>query len=105
MTSDVITRIEGKVGRIRLNRPKALHALTREMCSAMLAALVEWRNRREVEAVMLDHAEGRGCCAGGDVGMIARSGAGDGSESRAFFHEEYRLNHLLFAYAQPPIAF
>ena len=105
MTTDVITRIEGKVGRIRLNRPKAIHALTREMCSAMLAALVDWREKREVEAVMLDHAEGRGFCAGGDVVMIARSGAGDGSEARAFFHEEYRLNHLLFTYAKPTIAF
>src|SRR3954470_14187980 len=105
MTTDVLTRVEGKVGRIRLNRPKALHALTREMCSAMLAALVDWRDRPEVEAVMLDHAEGRGFCAGGDVVMIARSGAGDGSEARAFFHEEYRLNHLLFTYAKPTIAF
>src|SRR3982751_2645995 len=105
MTDDVLTLPQGKVGRIRLNRPKALHALTREMCSAMLAALVDWRDRSEVEAVMLDHAEGRGFCAGGDVVMIARSGAGDGSEARAFFHEEYRLNHLLFTYAKPTIAF
>src|SRR3569623_1525189 len=105
MTTDVITRIEGKVGRIRLNRPKALHALTKDMCSAMLTALLEWRDRPSVEAVMLDHAEGRGFCAGGTVVMIARSGAGDGSEARAFFHDEYRLNHLLFTYAKPTIAF
>ena len=31
MTSDVLTLIEGRIGRIRLNRPKAIHALTREM--------------------------------------------------------------------------
>jgi enoyl-CoA hydratase len=55
--------------------------------------------------VMIDHAEGRGFCAGGDVVMLARSGAGDGSEARAFFHEEYRLNHLLFTYAKPTVAF
>jgi enoyl-CoA hydratase len=105
MTEDVLTLVQGKIGRIRLDRPKALHALTREMCSAMIAALLDWRTRSEVEAVMLDHAEGRGFCAGGDVVMIARSGAGDGSEARAFFHEEYRLNHLLFTYAKPTIAF
>jgi enoyl-CoA hydratase len=105
MTSEVITRIEGKVGRIRLDRPKAIHALTRDMCSAMIAALLEWRRADEVEAVMLDHAEGRGFCAGGDVVMIARSGAGDGTEALAFFREEYRLNHLLFTYAKPTIAF
>src|SRR5688500_14904946 len=105
MNSDVLTFIEGRAGRIRLNRPKAIHALTREMCSLMIAALLEWREDHGVEAVMIDHAEGRGFCAGGDVVMLAESGAGDGSEARAFFHEEYRLNHLLFTYAKPTIAF
>jgi len=105
MTSDVLTLIDGKAGRIRLNRPQALHALTREMCSDMIAALAEWRTDSGVEAAMIDHAEGRGFCAGGDVVMLARSGAGDGAEARTFFHEEYRLNHLLFTYAKPTIAF
>src|SRR3546814_16263129 len=44
-------------------------------------------------------------CAGGDVRMLAESGAVDGAEARAFFHEEYRLNHLLFTYAKPVVAF
>ena len=105
MTPDVLTFTQGSVGRIRLNRPKAIHALTRNMCSAMLEALVAWRRDPAVEAVVLDHAEGRGFCAGGDVVMLAKSGAGDGSEARAFFHEEYRLNHLLFTYAKPTVAF
>jgi enoyl-CoA hydratase len=105
MTPDVLTLVDGKVGRLRLNRPQALHALTREMCSAMIAALLEWRESGAVEAVMIDHGAGRGFCAGGDVVMLARSGAGDGAEARAFFHEEYRLNHLLFTYAKPTIAF
>jgi enoyl-CoA hydratase len=104
MTSEVITRIEGKVGRLRLDRPKAIHALTREMCSAMIAALLPWRDDPAVAAVMIDHAEGRGFCAGGDVVMLARSGASDGREARAFFFDEYRLNHLIFTYAKPTIA-
>ena len=103
--TDVITEIAGRIGRIRLNRPKAIHALTRDMCSAMIEALVEWRSDPAVEAVTIDHAEGRGFCAGGDVRMLAESGAVDGREARAFFHEEYRLNHFLFTYAKPTIAF
>jgi enoyl-CoA hydratase len=103
--SDVLTPLDGKVGRLRLNRAKAIHALTRDMCTAMIAALLPWREDPAVQAVMLDHAEGRGFCAGGDVVMLARSGAGDGSEARAFFFEEYRLNHLLFTYAKPTLAF
>jgi len=103
--SDVLTAVEGQVGRIRLNRPQAIHALTRDMCSAMIAALLAWRDDRTIRAVTIDHAEGRGFCAGGDVRMLAQSGAGDGAEARAFFHEEYRLNHLLFTYPKKTIAF
>jgi enoyl-CoA hydratase len=103
--SDLITAVEGKVGRIRLCRPGAIHALTRDMCLEMTRVLLDWRADPSVEAVLIDHAEGRGFCAGGDVVMLARSGAGDGSEARAFFHDEYRLNHLLFTYAKMTIAF
>jgi enoyl-CoA hydratase len=45
---------------------------------------------------MIDHSGERGFCAGGDIRMLAESGAGDGKAAREFFHTEYRLNHLLF---------
>lgn len=104
MTPDILTSVEGPLGRIRLNRPKAIHALTRDMCEAMSAALLAWRDDPAVEAVVIDHAEGRGFCAGGDVVALARSGASDGREAAAFFHAEYRLNHLLFTYPKPTVA-
>jgi len=105
MSNDIITQVDGQIGRISLNRPQAIHALTKDMCSAMIAALVEWRGNGSVKAVTIDHAEGRGFCAGGDVRMLAESGATDGSDARAFFHEEYRLNHLLFTYQKATVAF
>ncbi|MCC2976511.1 enoyl-CoA hydratase/isomerase family protein [Sphingomonas sp. PL-96] len=97
--------IEGKAGRIRLARPKALHALDEAMCRTMLDALEAWREDPAVEIVLIDHAEGRGFCAGGDVRRAAESGQGDGAEARAFFATEYRLNHRLFTYAKPVVAF
>jgi enoyl-CoA hydratase len=105
MNEDVLTFTEGRVGRIRLNRPKALHALNTAMCAAMLEALAAWRADTAVEAVLIDHAEGRGFCAGGDIRMIAESGAGDGQAARDFFRTEYRLNHALFTFAKPVLAF
>lgn len=104
MSNDVLLLTEGPLARIRLNRPRAIHALTREMCEAMSQALLAWRDDPAIEAVVIDHAEGRGFCAGGDVVALARSGAGDGVEAAAFFHAEYRLNHLLFTYPKPTIA-
>ncbi len=101
----MLISIEGRVGRIRLNRPKAIHALNTAMCRAMLDALLAWEADDAVEAVLIDHAEGRGFCAGGDIRMIAESGAGDGAGAREFFRVEYQLNHKLFTYAKPIVAF
>jgi enoyl-CoA hydratase len=103
--NDVLARRDGAVGRITLNRPKAIHALTQAMCEAMSAALLEWREDPAVEAIIIDHAPGtRGFCAGGDVVMLAKSGASGGEQADAFFHAEYRLNHLLFTYPKPSLA-
>lgn len=105
MRGEVNTAVEGRIGRIRLNRPKQLHALNTAMCQGMLDALDAWVGDAAVEAVMLDHEEGRGFCAGGDIRMLADSGAADGVAARAFFFTEYRLNHRLFTYAKPSVAF
>jgi enoyl-CoA hydratase len=103
--SDIITSAANGLGHITLNRPQALHALTTHMCANMTQALLAWRDDPDVHAVLLDHAPGtRGFCAGGDIRMIAESGAGDGKEARAFFFTEYRLNHLLFHYPKPVVA-
>ena len=102
---EVITRIEGRVGRITLNRPQAIHALTTNMCRLMIDALVTWRDDPAVELVMFDHSGERGFCAGGDIRMLAESGAGDGRLAREFFFTEYRLNDLIFNYPKPRIAF
>ena len=101
MTEEVLTRVESGVGRITLNRPKALHALNRGMCETMTRALLTWRGDEAVNSVLIDHAGERGFCAGGDIRMIAASGAGDASEAKAFFKVEYRLNHLMFEYPKP----
>ncbi|MDE1467647.1 enoyl-CoA hydratase/isomerase family protein [Aurantiacibacter sp. D1-12] len=106
MTDEVHIHTHGRVGHISLNRPKALHALTQPMCEAMSEALLGWREDDAIDAVILDHAEGRGFCAGGDVAMVRKSALeDDGKSGRAFFHAEYRLNHLMFTYPKPIVAF
>lgn len=105
-TSDapVLARVEGATGRLTLNRPRALHALTTEMCRLMTDALLAWRDDPAVRLVMIDHAGERGFCAGGDIRMLAESGAGDGAAAREFFGTEYRLNTLLHDHPKPTIA-
>jgi enoyl-CoA hydratase len=103
--TDILTSAANGLAHITLNRPQALHALTTHMCANMSQALLAWRDDPSIHAILLDHAPGtRGFCAGGDIRMIAESGAHDGKAARAFFFTEYRLNHLLFHYPKPIVA-
>ena len=102
---DVLTIKEGLAGRLRLNRPKALHSLNRQMVRDMARALHEWRDDPDVRIILIDHAEGRGFCAGGDVVDISQNVEGHEAAARAFFFDEYRLNHLEYTYPKPGVAF
>jgi enoyl-CoA hydratase len=106
MTDELLTRRDGVAGFLSLNRPKAIHALTHPMCTAMIETLQAWRNEPEVKAVIVEHSEGRGFCSGGDINLLRHSALTDeGVSGRAFFNEEYRLNHLMFTYEKPIVAF
>lgn len=105
MTDQLLITIENGVGRIRLNRPKAIHALTPDMAEGIIAALTGWASDDSVTAVMIDHSEGRGFCAGGDIALIANSAKTDCVEAERFFFVEYQMNHLLFGFAKPIVAF
>lgn len=107
MTDNILIQKHGRVGHISLNRPKALHALTLDMCHAISAALSDWADDDSVEAVILDHSEGtRGFCAGGDINLLRKSALEDGGEmGRKFFHDEYQLNHQMMTYAKPIVCF
>ncbi len=113
-SDSVLARREGGAGWLSLNRPAALHALTLDMVRAMTRALIGWAEDSAVDVVMIDHApapdgvakRSRGFCAGGDIAFLRDSALNDGGASgRNFFAEEYQLNHLLFTYAKPVIAF
>jgi enoyl-CoA hydratase len=104
MTEDVIVRVEHGLGRLTLNRPEALHALTTAMCELMIETLLGWRGDPAVRSVLIDHSGGRGFCAGGDIRMLSDSLAGDGEAARRFFFTEYQLDDLLFGYPKPTVA-
>lgn len=106
LTDNILIHTHGRIGHISLNRPKALHALTLDMCHAMSAALTKWADDDSIEAVILDHAEGRGFCAGGDINLLRKSALEDGGVmGRKFFHDEYQLNHQMMTYAKPIVCF
>lgn len=105
MTDTVIATRDGAAGRLRLDRPRALHSLDLAMVRQMTAALAAWTTDPDLRLVLIDHAQGRGFCAGGDVVTIANAVEHDEATARAFFFEEYRLNHLMYTFPKPGVAF
>jgi enoyl-CoA hydratase len=101
---DVMFRKDGTLGRITLNRPKALNALTHEMCVALRSQVEAWASDANIHAVLIDAVPGRAFCAGGDVRALYDSvKRGDGSAA-AFFANEYRLNAAIHSYPKPYVA-
>src|SRR6516165_6008993 len=101
---DVLIRRQGRAGRITMNRPKALNALTHPMVGRIWRALLAWRDDPAVELVVIDGAGGRALCAGGDVRALYASRAEGSNAARAFWSEEYRLNALIGRYPKPYLA-
>lgn len=98
----LIAEREGVAGRLVMNRPKALNALTLEMIRAFAAAIAAWKDDAAVELVVLEGAGGRAFCAGGDVRAVREASiAGDRAAVEAFFSEEYAVNTGIATFPKP----
>ena len=103
-SDEVVTYVEGGIGFLTLNRPKAINSLTHNMVTIIVKALTEWADDDSVRAVVLTGAGERGLCAGGDVVAIYHSARADGAEARQFWLDEYRLNAQIGEYPKPYVA-
>jgi len=103
-TDEVLIRREGRAGRITMNRPQALNALTLGMVHQIWDALLAWRTDPAVELVVLDAAGDRALCAGGDVRALYDSREQGSTLARTFWRDEYRLNALIGRYPKPFVA-
>lgn len=103
--ADIDIRIEGKIGRITLNRPKALNALTYEMALKVENALDEWANDDRVALILIDAIGDKAFCAGGDIQeMYDTASDGNFEYGRKFWRDEYRMNAKLANFPKPYIA-
>ena len=106
MSADIDIRKSGVAGRITLNRPEALNALTCDMCLEIEKALNAWAVDDTIELVIIDAAGDRAFCAGGDIAQMYKTGtAGDFEYGRKFWADEYRLNAKVFEFPKPYVAF
>jgi enoyl-CoA hydratase len=105
LDDEILTRAEGGVRFLTLNRPKAINSLTHSMVKSMHAALADWENDADVSMVVVEGAGDRGLCAGGDIVAIYHSAREDGgSEARQFWYDEYVLDRYLARYPKPLVS-
>ena len=103
--SDILFERRGAAGIVRLNRPKALNAVTHEMVRALARQLAAWASDAAVTRVIITAAGERAFSAGGDIReLYGYAVDGNAGEARDFFRSEYRLDALIARYPKPVVA-
>ncbi|SFK65867.1 enoyl-CoA hydratase/isomerase family protein [Shimia haliotis] len=104
--SDINIRKSGQVGRITFTRPKALNAMSYDMCIAIEDALDAWWNDTSVKMVVIDAEGDKAFCAGGDIAELYDTGTkGDFAYGQKFWADEYRMNAKMFEFPKPVASF
>ncbi len=101
----IIIRQQGQIGRLTINRPKALNAIDHAMVRMLCGALDAWRNDSAIDVVVIEGAGDRAFCAGGDIRQVRDMAlAGQHAGIEAFFADEYALNAAIAHYPKPYVA-
>lgn len=101
--AEILFEVTGGVGHITLNRPRAINALTRDMCAQIQATLQAWADDGAVTSVELRGAGDRGLCSGADVRAL-REVVLSGGDWLGFFTTEYAMNAAIAHFPKPYIA-
>jgi enoyl-CoA hydratase len=105
MSGDLLFERRGALAVATLNRPKALNALTLDMCLVLNRQLRDWAGDPAVQAVLVRGAGDRAFCAGGDIRAIYDAGMGNRAAIAApFFQAEYRLDRRVHRFPKPYVA-
>jgi len=104
MAKDILISRDGAAGRIVLNRPQVLNALTHEMTVELHAQLKAWAIDDLVKLVIIEGAGEKAFCAGGDIRALYHSRPANEDFVRQFFADEYRLNMTIKSYPKPYVA-
>jgi enoyl-CoA hydratase len=104
--SEIAIRKVGRTGRITLNRPEALNALTLNMIREISEILPIWAADPDIIMLILDAEGDKAFCAGGDIADIYKALVEDDLDNvRNFWREEYPLNAALFHFPKPVASF
>jgi enoyl-CoA hydratase/carnithine racemase len=78
----LVVKVEGRIGRVTMNRPEKLNALSRQLMSEIVE-LGAWLKLREDIRVMIFSGAGRSFCAGFDLNDFSHASAGESPRQAA----------------------
>ncbi|MGP4727525.1 enoyl-CoA hydratase/isomerase family protein [Agrobacterium deltaense] len=99
----VLSQVDGALGHIHLNRPRALNSLNPEMVQKIAEDVDALESNPSVKTLAIT-GEGRGLCAGGDIKLVWKLGQTDPEAALAFWADEYRLNARIASARKPWLA-
>ncbi|UVI37242.1 enoyl-CoA hydratase/isomerase family protein [Brevibacterium spongiae] len=97
----VVTSVSNGVGRIDLNRPKLINALSQDMVARIDEALNAWRDDDAVSLVLVTGRGERGLCAGGDIKAVYNDIVAGSDENAKFWNREYKMNFAISEFPKP----
>jgi enoyl-CoA hydratase len=100
---ELVVSRAGRLGSIRLNRPKALNSLNIEMVRRFSAALEDFVADDEICAILVTGEGERGLCAGGDIRALYELDPEQRHSFSSFWKEEYELNARIASCPKPYI--
>ncbi|WP_433298398.1 enoyl-CoA hydratase/isomerase family protein [Pseudonocardia sp. CA-142604] len=99
----VRVRRHGRVGRLTLDRPEAINALSLRMMATLDTVLRSWEADPQIDIVVLDGTGRRGFCAGGDIRVIYEDAQNRRGVSERLWRTEYLLDALIADYRKPVV--
>ena len=100
----ILFSTDQRCGRIVINRPKALNALSGEMCHEMNQQLMAWAHDDAISHVVISAVEGKAFCAGGDVRALIPMLKENHNHAKAYFETEYQLDLIINTFPKPVIS-
>jgi len=103
---EVLFSVENGVGWIKLNRPRAINALTLDMVEAIGKQLQQWKEDEQVALICLYGEGEKGLCAGGDMrSLYEKKGTHPEESALPFFLTEYQMDLDIHRYPKPILAY
>ncbi|MEM7134720.1 MAG: enoyl-CoA hydratase-related protein [Chloroflexota bacterium] len=102
MTSPLLFTVENKIATLTLNRPERRNAFNEEMLALWTAALVDCRQRDDVNVIVLTGA-GKAFCSGGDIKDMIDRLEGGAPAQKGFLDEVHEVAKAMERLDKPVI--